>query len=63
MEGDKIGEIEEQEVNIIIGPEGGLTEKEILLAKENKATISSVSPLTLRGETAAIVASYISIYS
>jgi 16S rRNA (uracil1498-N3)-methyltransferase len=63
LEGNKIGEIEEQEVIIIIGPEGGLTEKEILLAKENKATISSVSPLTLRGETAAIVASYISIYS
>lgn len=63
LEGDKIGEIEEQEVNIIIGPEGGLTEKEILLAKENETTISSISPLTLRGETAAIVASYISIYS
>ncbi len=57
--GDKIEEIEEQEVNIIIGPEGGFTENEIKIAKENDTITASLSPLTLRGETAAVVASYL----
>lgn len=46
-------------VNIFIGPEGGFTENEINMAKENSLHIISVSPLTLRGETAAIVAVYL----
>lgn len=61
IEGEKIEEIKEKEINIIIGPEGGFTEKEISLAKENKVFIASLSPLTLRGETATIVASYLII--
>lgn len=47
--------------NLFIGPEGGFTEKEIALAKEAGATIASLGPLTLRGETAAIVASYLAV--
>lgn len=46
---------------LFIGPEGGWTEKEIYLAKENNIPIISVSPLTLRGETAAIVAVYLGV--
>lgn len=48
-------------IALFIGPEGGWTEKEINLAKENNLPIISVSPLTLRGETAAIVAVYLGI--
>ena len=47
-------------LSIFIGPEGGFTEDEINFAKENGAEIISISPLTLRGETAAIVATFVS---
>lgn len=52
-------EIDSMSISLFIGPEGGWTEKEINLAKENNLPIISVSPLTLRGETAAIVAVYL----
>lgn len=42
-----------------IGPEGGFTEAEVLRAKEAGCAIASLGNLTLRGETAAIVASYL----
>ena len=48
-----------QSISLFIGPEGGYTEKEITFAKEAGFSIVSISPLTLRGETAAIVAVYI----
>jgi 16S rRNA (uracil1498-N3)-methyltransferase len=48
-------------INIFIGPEGGFSEKEITLAKEKDYTISSLGDLTLRGETAAIIATYRSV--
>jgi 16S rRNA (uracil1498-N3)-methyltransferase len=48
-------------IALFIGPEGGYTEKEMSLAKENNLQIISISPLTLRGETAAIVAVYLGI--
>lgn len=47
--------------SLFVGPEGGFTEAEVLLAKELGCTIGSLGNLTLRGETAAIVASYILI--
>jgi len=47
--------------SIFIGPEGGFTEEEKDLALENNYTISSLGPLTLRGETAAIVATYLAV--
>lgn len=43
-------------VSIFIGPEGGWSEKEINMFKERGAHICSLGPLTLRAETAAIVA-------
>jgi len=50
-------------VNIFVGPEGGFTEKEILLAKERGYTSASLGPLTLRGETAAIIGTYRAVHS
>lgn len=44
--------------SIFIGPEGGFTEKEISLAQENGYTVASLGNLILRGETAAIIATY-----
>lgn len=41
---------------LFIGPEGGWTEKELELFKQKGASIFSLGPLTLRAETAAIVA-------
>ncbi len=45
-------------ISIFIGPEGGFTEKEINLAEKSGYSVASLGPLTLRGETAAIVATY-----
>lgn len=45
-------------ISIFIGPEGGFTEKEITLAKNFNFKISSLGPLILRAETAAIIATY-----
>ncbi len=45
---------------IFIGPEGGWTENELTLAKENNFHIKNLGPLTLRAETAAIVACFLS---
>lgn len=43
---------------IFIGPEGGFTETEVELAKKSGLKIASLGELTLRGETATIVATY-----
>lgn len=45
-------------VSIFIGPEGGFTDKEIDLAKNSGYSVASLGALTLRGETAAIIATY-----
>jgi 16S rRNA (uracil1498-N3)-methyltransferase len=50
--------IETKSVSIFIGPEGGFTDNEIKLAKKAGYAVASLGPLTLRGETAAIVATY-----
>lgn len=44
-----------QSISIFIGPEGGWSPEEIALAKTAKLNFMSLSPLTLRAETAAIV--------
>jgi len=49
---------ESKNTALFIGPEGGFTEKEITHAKEQGYTIASLGNLTLRGETAAIIATY-----
>lgn len=51
----------EKKMAIFIGPEGGFTEKELEMARENNIKIISISPLMLRGETAAIVATYLAV--
>ena len=45
--------------NIFVGPEGGWTEEEITKVKSLNFKIASLGPLILRGETAAIVATYL----
>lgn len=45
--------------NIFIGPEGGFSENEVALAKEGDAIIGSLGGLVLRGETAAIAATFL----
>lgn len=46
-------------VGLFIGPEGGWESSEVELAKESGLQIVSIGKLTLRGETAAIVASFL----
>lgn len=48
-------------INLFIGPEGGWTDKEIELAKNNNFKIATLGTLTLRGETAAIVSTYLAL--
>lgn len=47
--------------NFFIGPEGGFSEKEVSLAREQGCAIASLGTLTFRGETAAIIASYLAV--
>jgi 16S rRNA (uracil1498-N3)-methyltransferase len=49
-----------QKIGIFIGPEGGFTEEELRRAGALGCRISKLGNLTLRAETAAIVASYLS---
>ena len=50
----KVGKI----ISIFIGPEGGFSEKEISEARSAGYNVSSLGPLVLRGETAAMIATY-----
>lgn len=61
ISGKKMSEINIKPSNVFVGPEGGFTESEVAEAKDAGFTIASLGTLTLRGETAAIVASYTSI--
>lgn len=49
---------EAEDISIFIGPEGGFTPKENALAKSYKYSVFSLGSLTLRAETAAIIATY-----
>ncbi len=48
--------------SIFIGPEGGFTDSEIKEAEAGGYTVASLGSLTLRGETAAIIATYLSVH-
>lgn len=48
-----------ESVGIFIGPEGGWSEKELQLAEKAGLHIGSLGDLTMRAETAAIVATYL----
>ena len=47
---------EVEELSLVIGPEGGLGEEEIALARAHEAIVVSLGPRNLRAETAAIAA-------
>jgi len=51
------------QVNIWIGPEGGWTVNELSLAKSSGFKVLSLGRLTLRAETAAIVATYLVVHN
>ena len=51
------------DANLFIGPEGGFTDEEISFAEKAGLKTRSLGTLTLRAETAAIVASYIACNS
>ncbi len=53
--------INSKNISVYIGPEGGWTEEEHDLAKENSCIEISLGKLTFRGETAAIISSYIAL--
>jgi len=61
LSGEKISDLDKksQKIGIWIGPEGGWSENEIKIAKQEKFRIISLSSLTFRAETAAIIASYL----
>ncbi len=61
ISGKMLSEIDIKPTNIFIGPEGGFTEIEISEAKDANFTVASLGTLTLRGETAAIVSTYLAI--
>lgn len=46
---------------VFVGPEGGFTENEVTEAKDAGFNVASLGTLTLRGETAAIVSTYLAI--
>ena len=48
-------------INLFIGPEGGWTEREIEIAKNHNFKIATLGSLTLRGETAAIISTYLAV--
>jgi len=56
---NKPGNMISEKIGLWIGPEGGWTEKEQEIAKQNKFNILKLSELTFRAETAAIIASYL----
>ena len=51
---NKLKDMKEKEIAIVVGPEGGFSESEIDLLKENKAHIVTLGSRILRCETAAI---------
>lgn len=51
--------LNEKQIGIFIGPEGGFTEKEVELAKKNNFEILRLGDNVLKAETASVVASYI----
>ena len=53
---------EQGKIGVFVGPEGGWSEQEAGLAYNKDLSIVKMGDLTLRGETAGIMASYLSFY-
>jgi len=54
-----IAPVEDKMIHLFIGPEGGWTDEERVLFTKHHFSFLSLGPLVLRGETAAIIASYL----
>jgi len=59
--GDGIPQGFKKKIGIWIGPEGGWDEEEVADAKKANFLIAELGPLTLRAETAAIIAGYLTV--
>ena len=57
-----IADLVSRKINIFVGPEGGWEDDEVKFARESDFRIVSLGNLTLRAETAAIVASYLAVH-
>lgn len=53
---------EDGNIGVFVGPEGGWSEEEVGLARNRDLFIVKMSELTLRGETAGALASYLAFY-
>ncbi|MCX6713808.1 MAG: RsmE family RNA methyltransferase [Candidatus Vogelbacteria bacterium] len=56
--GKKIGKLKSGRIGIFVGPEGGWTKDELALAQKAGLAVGLLGDLTLRAETAGIVASF-----
>jgi 16S rRNA (uracil1498-N3)-methyltransferase len=54
-------DLTQEKSSIYIGPEGGFTDMEIKIAKDAGVQINNLGKLTLRGETAGIIACYLAL--
>jgi 16S rRNA (uracil1498-N3)-methyltransferase len=54
---------EPEEISLIVGPEGGLHLDEVALARELGIAVAGLGPLTLRSETAALVAAALALHA
>lgn len=50
------------EISVLVGPEGGFSQKEVALAKENGSRVATLGPRILRTETAPLAALSIIMY-
>lgn len=50
-----------RDVRLFVGPEGGWTEQELVSAKEHGIFTANLGMFTLRAETAAVIATYLSV--
>jgi 16S rRNA (uracil1498-N3)-methyltransferase len=55
--------IDNKKIAVFVGPEGGWESSEIEIAKNSGFKIAKLGDFTLRGETAAIIASYLACHS
>jgi 16S rRNA (uracil1498-N3)-methyltransferase len=52
----------DKKIGVFIGPEGGWTDKELIMAKDSDFQVASLGKLILRAETAALIAVYLAAH-